>query len=160
MRFEIVGHKYGVRKCTITQEGVRCPNASLIGFGRATAKPNDLIEYTEDSITRVGRVLGRCLSPAGAGLEAFDGLAVLTLSTDGTFCYPRWVEAADVVRITDPCTQFARWFFQAKLPTPDVVLQLSHHGTLAERYIANPDCGPASLRVRDRDHRGFLWGKP
>lgn len=64
---------------------VRCPNASLLGFGQLDCKRGNWIMFEYDDYARVGRSLGRVTCEGEVFIEA------ACASIDFTSVYIRWV---------------------------------------------------------------------
>lgn len=55
--------------CKRDQGAVKCPNASLPGFGCRNAGPGNWIQYEQDSLCHVGRVIGRVVCESKIYIE-------------------------------------------------------------------------------------------
>jgi len=106
------------------------------------AKPGMLVIYDD---RHVGRVLGRIEAPA----ENRGWLLVLQLGSTADFACLRTVNPATVHECRPNPSRFARWFFQPRLPLPDLVTHLASQGALSEAWIDSPlrpGATPASHR--------------
>lgn len=119
-----------------SKRGVRCPNSSYQGFSRTEAKPGDWIAYREhctdgSSHARFARVIGRIDAAGTDGPSVKGKVAAIALSDDGTFCYERWIDPADVLSIHSPAPKFLAWFASAD---PQELLRAADYGAAAAAH--------------------------
>ncbi len=85
---------------------VRCPNASLLGFGQYVAKFGDFVTFNEGGEprqSRFGRVAGRITVTGHASTDRGTVyILVIAMDADHTHAYERWVLPGDIETIRRP----------------------------------------------------------
>lgn len=133
----------GTRPFVMSTRPVRVPPASVPFGSRAVAAPGMLVVYGDHHLRRV---LGRLESPAASRCW----LVVLQLGSTADFACLRWVDPTSVLQCRPNPGRFARWFFQASLPAPDVLAHLAAQGSLSEHGIAESPSGPGAAPGREQ----------
>ena len=131
----------------LSAKRVNCPRSDRLGFGKAFAKPGDLIVYDEHYTDgthahRTARVLATIdYAPALKHSPETKGwLLVLAISESLDHVYERWVDPQWVTRVIDCPRKLLSWFLQEQLPYPvDMMRRLDRHGSLTENYIHDVD---------------------
>ena len=149
--------------CKISRKSVVCPNASLLGHAKGTAKVGDLVVYKEaymdDSHSlRAARMIGTIdyAPPIGDDTKPVKGyLLVLALSNDCTHCYERWINPKDVIEVRDNPSAFAAWFFQDRLPDADTARRLAEYGGLNDRSLREPESMKGAMEWIDRSRKAM-----
>jgi hypothetical protein len=121
----------GAPPLIVSMKRVRVPAASVPPGRPAMATPGMLVSYDD---RHVGRVLGRIEAPT----ENQGWLFVLQLGSTADFACLRSVDPATVHQCRPNPSRFARWFFQSRLPAPDLVAHLATQGALSEAWIDSP----------------------
>lgn len=143
--------------CTIDGRAVLCPNASLIGYGKARAQVGDFVVYGSDYDNErlLARMLGRVTYLENVNGRVVENRAILgmVLSDTGAYAFERWIDPAHVRRVTAAHpgnAAFAAVFFAEKLPY-DVrtMRRLIEHGTMSDRYVGNMLARVAEWKARE-----------
>lgn len=132
-----------------TNRTVRCPNVAPYG---ARVRRGAWITYNGESARYYGRVIGTVSAPALGDTPAVQNwLVVLQLSADGTHCYERWINPANVRTATTAPTGLLAFLAQSTETLPSTVecLRLAEYGTLCESYIGSAPERLAKYRAVD-----------
>jgi hypothetical protein len=135
---------------TIDRKQVKCPNASMLGFGKWKAQVGNLVTYRvtyTDGSSReeTGRMVGRIAygSNLTTGGSLRNHLVLLSISSDLTHTMERWIDPKDVVRIHDIDEEYLQirsvmnWFLSAdltKAPVEEIRQCLSHGSRTLDSY--------------------------
>lgn len=111
----------------IDKKQVKCPNVSLLGYGKWKAQVGDLVWFKEGDTERIGRMVGRVASG-----DHKNHIIVGTLSSSLCSVYERWVSPNQVTRIEEIRNQgeALAWFLSdtmTKAPM-DKVRHCIHNG--------------------------------
>lgn len=127
-----------MRKATLDNRKVICPNASLLcGRGRVL-KRGDMFVYdmAGEPGLRLARSLGRIKTVDKDGIDCTGFICAMVLSIDGTYLYERWIDPKEVTQIFDAPTKTAAFFFAPSLPfASETIRDLMAYGTMSEIYI-------------------------
>lgn len=137
----------GWRAHTLTRRQVVCPNATLLGYSKGTARYGDIVAYQfpDGTQTFTGRMLGRIDAPAEyhpttkETIPACKGwLCILTFNETLTGAYPRWVNPAWVRDVRSMPQHIPALLMAPKLPwSAETLLRLAAYGTLSEPFAAH-----------------------
>jgi len=120
------------RDAIIDKRKVRCPNASLIGYGKLFAQVGDVVRFTEGDTPRIGRMIGRVAyapSLQGEGVIK-DYILCAVLGHDLTCMTERWVNPANVSYVTPVGNQgevCAAFFSDTLTKTPLDIVRMAAH---------------------------------
>lgn len=126
------------RDCTIDNNRVIAPNASLLGSGTNVVKAGKFFTYDDGHRTHLARSLGRVSAPAlSDDIPAVKGYVLaMVLAEDATSAYERWVAPRSITRVIDVPTAFAAFFFADPIPYDAKTMQrLMDYGCVCERYV-------------------------
>lgn len=120
----------------ITRRKIRCTHLTLLGFGKCEAKRGDWIVYKEHHNDgsyhpRFARVVGWVIAPRDGSVEPFEGVCVVALNDDATFCYERWIQPEDILSIHPPAPKFLQYFASAD---PEELISASEYGSASASH--------------------------
>lgn len=153
-----------MRKARYDMKQVVCPNTSLLGYGKAVAKPGRWIAYRGDTESKIeiGRVLGRIAeTERGTGETCIGYLAVIRLIMEASAGGIAWVNPADVVYVLEkPPRNFLAWitgdeWVKSKADIARIIA-MNQHGTLSESYICNRFDPEAAYNARPEYVKQFI----
>lgn len=88
---------------TIDKKQVKCPNASMLGYGKWKAQVGDLIHFQDQSTRRIARMIGRIAYAPGL-MDDNKPIRnyILAVAITGDMLdhsHERWINPADVLRV-------------------------------------------------------------
>jgi hypothetical protein len=124
-----------MRKFTLDNRKVICPNASLLGDGKRILKRGDCFAYCDANGKQLfARSLGRISSVDSDGDDCRGWIHAMVLGS--RFVYIRWINPADVESIYPTPTKLSAFFFSPDLPySGEEITDLIEYGTLSEYYM-------------------------
>jgi len=137
----------GCRPADYRGRSVRCPNASVLGYGKWKASPGDWLTY-EDGTGR--SVPARMFASVHDWQGRTDNdppvlLAVVALAEDLTFGMLRWVNPEHVERVEgrQPPAAMLAWItgaqFEEAAEDPEIMLRMLEYGTVSNDFIHHHD---------------------
>lgn len=127
----------------IDRRQVKCPVASLIGYGKRNAQVGDVIQFEENGRRRIGRMIGRIVFAPRFRPEDKDiknWILVVCLGESLTHISERWVDPLNVSSITPLSNQgevCAAFFSDTLTKTPLELVRMAASGlwTTVSAYL-------------------------
>jgi hypothetical protein len=158
-----------MRKFTLDNRGVKCPDATRLGFSKSIVKRGDIVVFRvlfcphgEDReldtyYQSVGRSLGRissCDTPVGqpGAKDCIGWLCLIVPSLAFDHCAIRWVDPKYVTEVRACPTALPQRFFSAEIET----LPYESNNLLGAKQKANNESALKLAKYIDEGH----WAEP